>query len=77
VMIYAGTRGHLDRQAVADIGAYERELYTFLETRHPAILATLADTKKIDDRLATVLDGALDEFTSVLQRRTLPLAAAA
>jgi F-type H+/Na+-transporting ATPase subunit alpha len=41
VMLYAGTRGHLDRLAVADIGPYERELYAFLETRHPAVLATL------------------------------------
>jgi F-type H+/Na+-transporting ATPase subunit alpha len=77
VMLYAGTRGHLDRQAVSDIGPYERELYLFLETRHPAILAALVDTKTIDDRLATILNGALDEFASVFQRRTLPLAAAA
>jgi F-type H+-transporting ATPase subunit alpha len=76
VILYAGTRGFLDRNPVADIGSYERELYGFLETRHPAILATLAERKQIDDRLRTTLDAALREFATVFPR-TPRLAAAA
>jgi len=53
VILYAGTRGHLDRYAVADVGSYGSELFAFLETRHPAILATIADRKRIDEQLAT------------------------
>src|ERR687896_479729 len=34
-IIYAGINGHLDTIAVSDVGAYERELYRALETRHP------------------------------------------
>jgi F-type H+/Na+-transporting ATPase subunit alpha len=75
VMLYAGTRGHLDRYAVADIGSYESELYTFLETRHAAILATLADGKALDSPLVSLLDAALEEFNAF--RRTAALAAAA
>jgi len=77
VVLYAGTRGFLDRYSVADIGSFERELHGFLETRHPSILAILAERKQIDDRLAAVLDGALDEFAGGFRRTTPPLAAAA
>jgi F-type H+-transporting ATPase subunit alpha len=75
VILYAGTRGHLKGYPVADIASYEEELYRFLETRHPTILATLADVKRIDDRLALALDDALGEFDT--RRRTPGLAAAA
>jgi F-type H+-transporting ATPase subunit alpha len=76
LILYAGTRGFLDRHAVAEIGSYERELYGFFETRHPAILATLTERKQIDDELTCRLDGALREFTTVFQQ-TRQLAAAA
>jgi F-type H+/Na+-transporting ATPase subunit alpha len=62
VILYAATRGLLDRYAVTDIGSYENELYAFLDARHPRILATLADTKQIDDQLATALNEALEGF---------------
>ena len=75
-MLYAATRGHLDRYAVGDIGLYEIELYTFFETRQPGILATLADAESIDEPLASRLDAALDEFDTV-RMRTRGLAVAA
>jgi F-type H+/Na+-transporting ATPase subunit alpha len=76
VILYAGTRGFLDRYAVGDIGSYERELYAFLETRHPVILATLTGRNQIDDRLTLTLDGALRAFATVFQQ-TRQFAAAA
>ncbi len=75
VVLYAATRGYLDRSAVADVGSYASGLYTFFETRHAAILATLADGKAIDRSLASLLDAALEEFEVV--RKTGGLAAAA
>jgi F-type H+-transporting ATPase subunit alpha len=75
VLLYAATLGHLDRYAVADISSYERELYSFFQTRHPAVLAALADPKPIDAQLAATLDGALREFADVFQ--TPPRLAAA
>ncbi len=75
VMLYAGTHGHLDRYATAEIERYERELYPFLETRQPAVLAALSDGKAIDTTLASVLDAALDEFDTVTLRTGLVLAA--
>ena len=37
-IIYAGTNGYLDDVAVADVRAFETELYQFIETRHPRAL---------------------------------------
>ena len=49
---------------MADIGTDERELYAFLDTRHPEILTTLAGKAPLDDRIAVSLDAALQEFSS-------------
>jgi F-type H+/Na+-transporting ATPase subunit alpha len=76
VILYAGSRGLLDKYAVADILSYETELYGFLEMKHPVILATLANTKQIDESLTAALDGALNQFAAVF-KTTPPLAAAA
>ena len=63
LMIFAGTKGFLDSVAVSDVAAYEQELYQFVEVRHPDVLKTLAEQKKIDDVLESSIAGALKEFT--------------
>jgi F-type H+-transporting ATPase subunit alpha len=62
VIIYAATNGFIDGVPVEQVGAYETELYRFLETRRPEVLSTLADTKAIDDQFKTSLNAALKEF---------------
>jgi F-type H+/Na+-transporting ATPase subunit alpha len=62
-IIYAGINGHLDTIEVSQVGEYERELYRFLETRHPGIVSGIMEKKAIDDQLKASLDGALKEFT--------------
>ena len=37
-IIYAATNGYLDPYPVTEARRYEKELYTFLETRHPDLL---------------------------------------
>ncbi|MFN8059458.1 MAG: F0F1 ATP synthase subunit alpha [Vicinamibacterales bacterium] len=61
-IIYAGTNGYLDAVAVKDVGVYEKELYRFLDTRHPGILTALAQKKTVDDELKASLTQALTEF---------------
>src|SRR5216117_2161155 len=36
-IIYAGTNGHLDNIAVADVRAFETELYRYIESRYPQL----------------------------------------
>ncbi len=62
IIIFAGTNGYLDPVPVAEVGRYERELYRFLETRHPSIYQQLADKKVLSDELRAELEGALKEF---------------
>ena len=62
LIIYAGTNGYLDAVAVADVAAYETELFRFVDTRHQAILAELRDKKVMNDELKAQIDAALKEF---------------
>ena len=64
VILYAGTRGFLDRYAVADIAEYEAGLYAFLQAQFPLVLPALAARLAIDDALAAELAHALDAFAA-------------
>ena len=76
VILFAGTHGFLDSYALADVESYERELYAFLETRQPAILANLADRRELDVPLTVALEAAIREFTAAFQKTSgLPIAA--
>jgi F-type H+-transporting ATPase subunit alpha len=44
VVIYAGTRGHLDSLKVADIQLFERELRAHFRAKHPDLLQTIRET---------------------------------
>jgi F-type H+-transporting ATPase subunit alpha len=61
-IIYAATNGYLDAVAVEDVREYEIELYQFLDTRRPQMLAALRDQKQIDDQIKADLNDALKEF---------------
>ncbi len=62
VLIFAGTNGYLDQVPVADIGAFEQELYTFMDARRPGIFQTLREKKKIEDDFRAEIESALKEF---------------
>ena len=49
VSIWAGTRGHLDRVDVSDVGRFEADLLDWFRTRHADVLAGIQETGKIDD----------------------------
>jgi F-type H+-transporting ATPase subunit alpha len=62
VIVYAATRGFLDAVDVDQIRRYEEGVNRFLETRHPQILAGIAEKKILDDDLKKALEGALGDF---------------
>lgn len=64
VIIYAGTRGYLDKYPVSACKRYESELYKFLETRYPDILEDIRKTKEITPTTEERLRKALEEFDS-------------
>ena len=63
-IIYAGTNGYLDPIPVSELRAFETELYSFLDARHPEILRNIAEKKQLDDALKASLNEAVKQFAA-------------
>jgi F-type H+-transporting ATPase subunit alpha len=66
-IIYAGTRGFLDKYPVDVLQQYEQQLYNFLETKHLEILQEIREAKEISEDLDNRMKAAFTEFDSVFQ----------
>jgi F-type H+-transporting ATPase subunit alpha len=66
IIIYAGTRGYIDKLEVSQIASYERGLYDFIEKKYPAIYETLRSKKSLDEQTEAMLKKALEEFSTAL-----------
>ena len=64
LILFAGSKGHLDGVAEADVADYEQELFQFMDARYGEAVARLVSEKKIDDQLMADLTAAVAEFTA-------------
>jgi len=64
VVIYAATRGYVDKLAISQIADYERGLCDFVEKKYASLFETLRTKKTLDDETETTLKKALDEFSA-------------
>jgi F-type H+/Na+-transporting ATPase subunit alpha len=68
VVIYAGTRGYLDRVPTAQVGRYEAELLSRLRTGEKGLLDDIAREKQvtpaIEERIKALLDGFTNTFAA-------------
>ena len=64
VVIYAGTRGYLDRIPTSEVGRFESELLARLHGKHKDLLDAIRTKKALDDGLEGKLKAALESFTS-------------
>ncbi len=62
VIIYAGTKGHLDSIEVSKLAEYEKQLYSFIESKHPTIFETIRTKKALDKDTEATLVKALKDF---------------
>ena len=63
VLIYAGTRGYLDKIDVAQVGRYEKELVSWLRSKKSDLLSAIVSKKDIGkDGIEDKIKAALDEF---------------
>ena len=62
VVLYAGTRGYLDKVAVADVKRWESELIDVFRSRNKGLLDDIRTTGKLDE---DALKAALDSFNEV------------
>lgn len=61
-ILYAGTRGFLDKYPVNVLAKYEAGLFAFIADRYPQIFTELADKKIISDELDKLMTDALNAF---------------
>ena len=62
VAFFAGVNGYLDDIPVEAISKFERELYAFMDTKHPEILKEILEKKQLDEELTNKLHKAIKEF---------------
>jgi F-type H+-transporting ATPase subunit alpha len=64
-ILYAGTRGFLDKYPVEKLKTYEPQLLSFLEGKYPDILKEIDEKKIISPELDKKMREVLAEFDSV------------
>jgi F-type H+-transporting ATPase subunit alpha len=64
VVIFAGTKGYLDKVAVRDVGRFESSMLGAMRERAPDILAGIRDEKALSDALQSKLKTFLDDFAA-------------
>ncbi len=62
-VIYAGTRGYLDKIATAQVGPFERGFLSFLHSKHQKLLDGIRTKKALDSDLEGELKTALETFS--------------
>jgi len=62
-VIYAGTNGYTDDIAVADVSDYETKLLDDVRSNGQAILDTISDQQKLDDKVEKEMKKFLEKFT--------------
>ncbi len=61
-ILYAGTKGFLDKYPLDVMGKYEAGLYPFIESKYPQIFTEVAEKKVISDDLDKTMAKALSEY---------------
>jgi len=61
-ILYAGTKGYLDKYPLDVLGKYEAGLYPFIESKYPQIFTEIAEKKVIGDDLDKTMAKALAEY---------------
>jgi F-type H+-transporting ATPase subunit alpha len=61
-ILYAGTKGFLDKYPLDVMGKYEAGLYPFVESKYPQIFTEIAEKKVISDDLDKTMAKALSEY---------------
>ncbi len=60
-ILFAGTRGLLDELPVSSLGAFEQELYPYIEKKYPQIFSELNEKKAIGEDLDKLMRTAIQE----------------
>lgn len=64
-VLFAGTRGFIDKYAVEKVRIYEQQLLSFVESKYPEIMKEIEEKKVISPELEKKMKEMLTEFDSV------------
>ena len=70
LIIFAGTRGYLDKVPIKEVAAWEKEFLTFMRDQKPEIRKKIAETKDLDDATIASLIAAIGEFQKQYAKQT-------
>jgi F-type H+-transporting ATPase subunit alpha len=62
LVIYAATTGYIDQIPVQAVRKYENELFEFVESKHPQVLAALREKRELTAEVKQQLNAVLEEF---------------
>jgi F-type H+-transporting ATPase subunit alpha len=62
LVIYAANNGFIDQYPVTAVGRYEKELVSFMDAQHAALLSDINQKKAIDADIEARLKAALEDF---------------
>jgi F-type H+-transporting ATPase subunit alpha len=62
LIVYAATNGHVDHLPVETVRRYESDLFDFVESKHPQVLALLREKREISAEVTQALGAVLEEF---------------
>jgi F-type H+-transporting ATPase subunit alpha len=62
LMIYVGTRGHLDKIPAKEVQAWEKAFLTFIHDQHQELWSELSEKKDMSDELTKRIEAAIKEF---------------
>jgi F-type H+-transporting ATPase subunit alpha len=63
IILYAAVNGYLDTVPVAQVKAYEQELFIFMELLYPDVLPDIGRRKDLSGETETIVVQAMDRFT--------------
>ncbi len=66
-ILYAGTRGFLDKYPIEALQKFETELFEFIENKHPEIFQEIKEKGAISDDLDQKMQNAMTEFEGIFQ----------
>jgi len=61
-VLFAGTKGYLDKVQTKDIGSFETMYLAFLHSKYQNVLDTIRIEKALSDKTTADIAAALDEF---------------
>ena len=67
LVIYAGTRGHLDQVPVELVREWETKFLTFMKDQKSEVRNVLAEKNDLDDELIQKIDASIQEFSTQFQ----------